>query len=731
VTDQQLNGAHRASPAGTPRARALGIPFGGTPGPWNAITDVPGVEVGYQTIIRGETARTGVTGIHPRGRGGAVDPLAAGYTSQNGNGEMTGAAWVEESGTTSLPIALTNTHAVGIAHAGIIAWAVRHYPELGGNWSLPVAAETWDGYLNDINGQHVTEVDCVAALDAARSGPLAEGAVGGGTGMICYGFKGGSGTASRLVSHGGASHGGASHGGTTYTVGVFVQANFGARRELVLAGRPLGDLLPGDDPLSEYRDAPPGAGSVIAIVITDAPLLPNQCKALARRVTLGLARTGTAGSHSSGDLFLACSTANPGGFSPYGQGDSRPYDQLTFVPWDAIDPFFTAVVQGTEEAVANALCAGEEMTGYRGHRVPGTGSPPCSAPRTDYGGLMEYRLLGHSGCAVSALALGTLTFGNETGEGEAFSQLDAFVAAGGTLVDSADVYADGRSEEIIGRWLAARPEMRDIVVLATKGRFPTDESPNGHGASRRHLSMALDASLRRLNVATIDLYQVHGWDPLTPLEETLRFLDDAVRAGKISYVGVSNFTGWQLQKAVDVAAFRGLAAPVCVQPQYNLLARAVEWEIVPACQAAGLGMLAWSPLASGWLTGKYQRGEPPAEGTRALENADEGMRIWNQRGQADRTWLVVDAVRKVANERGVPMAQVAIAWLLGRPAVSSVILGARTLDQLASNLAAADLTLSVEEASLLDEASEPATPDYPYGEPGQTQRSRRIRGGRF
>jgi aryl-alcohol dehydrogenase-like predicted oxidoreductase len=344
---------------------------------------------------------------------------------------------------------------------------------------------------------------------------------------------------------------------------------------------------------------------------------------------------------------------------------------------------------------------------------------------------MEYRLMGGSGCAVSALALGTLTFGNETDEAAAFSQLDAFVAAGGTLVDSADVYADGRSEEIIGRWLAARPGMRDAVVLATKGRFPTDDTPNGHGLSRQHLARALDASLRRLNLDRVDLYQVHAWDPLTPIEETLRFLDDAVRAGKINYVGLSNFTGWQLTKAVDVAEFRGLSAPVSVQPQYNLLARAVEWEIVPACQAAGLGMLAWSPLASGWLTGKYRRGEPPAAGTRVLENADEGMRIWNQRGQAERTWLVVDAVRKVADGRGVPMAQVAIAWLAARPAVSSVILGARTLDQLTGNLAAADLTLSAEETALLDEASEPVTPDYPYGEPGQTQRSRRIWGGRF
>ncbi len=344
---------------------------------------------------------------------------------------------------------------------------------------------------------------------------------------------------------------------------------------------------------------------------------------------------------------------------------------------------------------------------------------------------MEYRLLGSSGCAVSALALGTLTFGNETDEATSFSQLDRFTEAGGTLVDSADVYADGRAEEIIGRWLATRPGMRELVVLATKGRFPTDESPNGHGLSRRHLSLALDASLRRLNVQTIDLYQVHAWDPLTRLEETLRFLDDAVRAGKVNYVGLSNFTGWQLQKAVDMAECRGLSVPVSVQPQYSLLARAVEWEIVPACQAAGLGMLAWSPLASGWLTGKYRPGEPPAVGTRVVENADEGMRIWNQRGQSEQTWQVLDVVRKVAGDRGVSPAQVAIAWLMARPAVSSVILGARSMDQLADNMAAAGLKLTPEETQLLDEASEPPVPDYPYGVPGQSQRSRRIQGGRF
>jgi aryl-alcohol dehydrogenase-like predicted oxidoreductase len=344
---------------------------------------------------------------------------------------------------------------------------------------------------------------------------------------------------------------------------------------------------------------------------------------------------------------------------------------------------------------------------------------------------MEYRLLGGSGCAVSELALGTLTFGNETSEADSHAQLDRFVEAGGTLVDTADVYGDTRSEEIIGRWLSSRPGARDTVVLATKGRFPTDETPNGHGLSRRHLAFALEASLRRLNVETIDLYQLHSWDPLTPIAETLRFLDDAVRSGKILYVGLSNFTGWQLQKAVDIADAQGLARPVTVQPQYNLLARATEWEIVPACQAEGLGLLAWSPLASGWLTGKYRRDEPPAGGTRAAENADLGMKIWNQRGHLEQTWQVLDVVRKVAAERGVSMSQVAITWLLSRPAISAVILGARTLRQLEENMAAAGVRLSEEEMRLLDEVSEPPAPDYPYGEPGQTQRSRRIGGGRF
>jgi aryl-alcohol dehydrogenase-like predicted oxidoreductase len=344
---------------------------------------------------------------------------------------------------------------------------------------------------------------------------------------------------------------------------------------------------------------------------------------------------------------------------------------------------------------------------------------------------MEYRLLGGSGCAVSALALGTLTFGNETSQDDSFAQLDRFVSAGGTLVDTADVYADGRSEEIIGRWLASRAQARDLVVIATKARFPTSDGPNGHGLSRRHLAAALDASLRRLGVETIDLYQLHGWDPLTPVEETLRFLDDAAQAGKISYFGLSNFLGYQIQKYADLADRHGLIRPVTVQPQYNLVSRAVEWEVVPACQGEGLGLLPWSPLASGWLTGKYQRGERPAEGTRLAEQMDQGMRIWNERGHLERNWQVLEAVRKISDGRGVSMSQVAVAWVLARPAVSSVILGARTLAQLEDNLAAGDLALADDETRLLDAASDPGAPDYPYGERGQTQRQRRIQGGRF
>jgi aryl-alcohol dehydrogenase-like predicted oxidoreductase len=339
---------------------------------------------------------------------------------------------------------------------------------------------------------------------------------------------------------------------------------------------------------------------------------------------------------------------------------------------------------------------------------------------------MEHRTLGASGCVVSTLTLGTMTFGKETDEAGAHAQLDAFVAAGGNLVDTADVYSRGVSEEIIGRWLASRPQARDQVVLTTKGRFPMGDDPNDVGLSRRHLSRALDASLRRLQVECVDSYQVHAWDPLTPLEETWSFLDDAVRAGKVRYLGLSNYAGWQVQKVADLAHYRGLARPVTLQPQYNLLVREIEWEIVPACAENGLGLLPWSPLGGGWLTGKYTREERPSGATRLGEDPGRGVEAYDRRSTQQRTWDVIEAVQRVAGERGVSMAQVALAWLVDRPQVSSVILGARTLEQLEDNLGAAGLHLTPEETSLLDAVSDPAPVDYPYGGPGVEQRSRAI-----
>jgi aryl-alcohol dehydrogenase-like predicted oxidoreductase len=342
---------------------------------------------------------------------------------------------------------------------------------------------------------------------------------------------------------------------------------------------------------------------------------------------------------------------------------------------------------------------------------------------------VEYRTLGSSGCVVSTLTLGTMTFGDESDESVSHAQLDAFVEAGGTFIDTADVYAGTESEAIIGRWLAARPsEVRDQVVIATKGRFPTGKGPNDLGLSRRHLARALDASLRRLGVEAIDLYQVHAWDPLTPLDETWRFLDDAVAAGKIHYVGLSNFTGWQVQRVSDLAEFRGWLRPVTLQPQYNLLVREIEWEIVPACLENGLGLLPWSPLGGGWLTGKYQRDERPTGATRLGEDPDRGVEAYDRRGRVERTWDVIDAVREVAEGRGVSMAQVALAWLVDRPGVTSVILGARTVEQLEDNLGAAGLHLTSDETAKLDEASDPAAADYPYGGPGLDQRGRQLPG---
>ncbi|QGK69025.1 aldo/keto reductase [Allosaccharopolyspora coralli] len=342
---------------------------------------------------------------------------------------------------------------------------------------------------------------------------------------------------------------------------------------------------------------------------------------------------------------------------------------------------------------------------------------------------MHYRTLGGSGCAVSTYALGTMTFGNETDESGSHAQLDRFVEVGGTLVDTADVYTAGAAEQIIGSWLDKRgPAAREQIVLATKGRFPTGRGPNDRGLSRKHLASALDASLRRLGVETVDLYQLHAFDPYTPLEETLSFVDDAVSAGKVHYLGLSNFTGWQLQRAVDVAEFRGLTAPLTLQPQYNLLARETEFEIVPAVQANGLGLLPWSPLGGGWLTGKYTRDSAPDGATRLGENPARGMEGYDRRNTEQRTWDVVDAVRAVADERGVSMAQVALAWLSDRPAVTSVILGARTLEQLDANLAAVDVRLTAEETGRLDAASDPGAPDYPYGPLGLDQRDRHLRG---
>ena len=342
---------------------------------------------------------------------------------------------------------------------------------------------------------------------------------------------------------------------------------------------------------------------------------------------------------------------------------------------------------------------------------------------------MRYRLLGKSGCAVSELCLGTMTFGAETDEAGSHEQLDLFVEAGGTLVDTADVYSAGVSEEIIGRWLADRPaDLTESVVLATKGRFATDSRPNGNGLSARHLTRALDASLGRLGVDTVDLYQVHAFDPHTPMEETLRTLDGFVQAGKIRYYGLSNFTGWQLTKAVLTARALGLREPVTLQPQYSLIVREIEWEVVPAALDVGMGLLPWSPLGGGWLSGKYTRDQRPTGETRLGEDPGRGMEAYDRRG-SDRTWRIIDAVERVATDRGISMAEVALAWVNNRPAVVSAILGARTTEQLAANLKAADLELTAEEQASLDEASDLAATDYPYGELGIEQRSRELAGG--
>jgi aryl-alcohol dehydrogenase-like predicted oxidoreductase len=343
---------------------------------------------------------------------------------------------------------------------------------------------------------------------------------------------------------------------------------------------------------------------------------------------------------------------------------------------------------------------------------------------------MEYRTLGNSGAVVSALALGTMTFGAEADEPTSHAIIDAYLAAGGTFLDTADVYGSGASETIIGRWLKAHPTEAGQLVIATKGRFPMGDGPNDLGLSRRHLAVALDASLDRLGVEHIDLYQMHAWDAVTPLDETLRFLDDAVHAGKIGYYGFSNYLGWQLTKAVARAAALGFTPPVTLQPQYSLLVRDIEHEIVPAALDAGIGLLPWSPLAGGWLTGKYVRDQPPTGATRLGEDPKRGMEAWEARNANERTWTVLDTVTSIAAAHEASASQVALAWAAAQPAVTSVILGARSVQQLQDNLGAADVALTVDELGRLSDASAPPVDDYPYGTAGMAQRDRSIAGGR-
>lgn len=338
------------------RARDLGVPFDGTPGANNAITDVKGVEVGHTTLISGEgkleagkgPVRTGVTAIHPRGKN-SNDAVFAAWFTLNGNGEMTGTTWVEDSGFLNGPVMITNTHSVGVVRDAVIAWKVKHgSPDMEGYWwSLPVVAETWDGYLNDINGFHVKAEDAFHALDTAHSGPVEEGNVGGGTGMICNEFKGGIGTSSRVLSE--------KEGG--YTVGVLVQCNYGSREQLRVAGINVGREIP------EHTVWQRDVGSIIVVVATDAPLIPTQLKRIAKKISLGLGRDGSYSGDGSGDIFIAFSTANPGAVGTKG------LHQLTMLPNDSLDPIFLATVQATEEAVINAMVAAETMTGINGHTV--------------------------------------------------------------------------------------------------------------------------------------------------------------------------------------------------------------------------------------------------------------------------------------------------------------------------------------------------------------------------
>jgi D-aminopeptidase len=358
----QLRG--QANGNAKPRARDLGIPFDGTPGPLNAITDVAGVSVGHTTLISGEgklvvgqgPVRTGVTAVLPRGNDSIADPVFAGWWSLNGNGEMTGTTWMEESGFLIGPVMITNTHSVGVVRDAAIQWRVSH-GKIGPDddwWSLPIVAETWDGWLNDINGFHVKPEHALHAIESATSGPVQEGNVGGGTGMVCNEFKGGIGTSSRKLT--------AKEGG--YTVGVLVQCNFGRRPNLRIAGVPVGREIPQDPAYSAEKSFGEGEyGSIIVVVATDAPLVAHQLKRVARRVSLALGRLGSISGNGSGDIFVAFSTANPGAAAPDHVVD------LKMLPNERIEPIFAATIQATEEAVVNAMIAADTMTGIDNHRV--------------------------------------------------------------------------------------------------------------------------------------------------------------------------------------------------------------------------------------------------------------------------------------------------------------------------------------------------------------------------
>ena len=343
---------------------------------------------------------------------------------------------------------------------------------------------------------------------------------------------------------------------------------------------------------------------------------------------------------------------------------------------------------------------------------------------------MLHRKLGNTGISVGKIALGTMYFGSETPETDAFAILDTFIEAGGNLVDTANVYVNGVSEEIIGRWFAARPkDVTDQVVLATKGRFNASQEVNSAGLTRRWLHRSLNASLTRLGVDTIDLYQLHAADMHTPVEETLSFLDDAVKAGKIQYIGLSNFTGWQLQLIVSTAKAMGVHVPVTLQPQYSLLSREIEWEVIPAALHNGIGLLPWSPLAGGFLTGKYQRGGKATADTRAGSEKALYQSISEEYADSDRNWDTIDTVVRVAKEIGVPPAQVALSWIADRPSIIAPIVGARTVEHLRINLGAAELTLDKDATEVLEKVSRPQSGGYPYGLFGQWQRGRALQDG--